>query len=119
MLWHSKKRPIPDSVLAEWKRRVKSRESSGEILPNWRKALILAALIAAHENPIRRTSEHGAKLMRQRMAKATHNAQRAKGIKPGQAGRDAMKRNAAERKRKQAGETASELRTSSANMDGI
>ena len=65
------------------------------------------------------TSEHGARLRRQRAAKAAHKAIRAKGQKPCQAAQEARKRKIAEKKAREAGQTQVELRCGSANTDGI
>jgi len=58
-------------------------------------------------------------MMRQRMAKATHKAIRAKGMKPCQAANEANKRKNLERKALKAGQTQTELRTGLSNMEGI
>lgn len=88
-------------------------------IPHWYSSLLLASAQRLTLYPYYRTSEHGARMMRQRMAKAAHKAQRDKGIVPGQAGRDALKRKHAEKKALAAGQTRTELRTGSSNLDGI
>lgn len=61
------------------------------------------------------TSEHGAKLRRQRAAKAAHAAIRASGRRPAQEATEAVKRKRAAAKAKERGD----LPIGSANTDGI
>lgn len=88
-------------------------------MPRYYRALLYGnarfMVLRAHE----RDSAWGARLMRCRMAKACHKAQRDKGIKPGQAGREAMKRKRAEKQIIDKGLSKQELRCGSSNLDGI
>ena len=120
MLWRTNKNPAPFSD--------ETRRKYAEILarhahkfpngfPHWYSALILACARKCTLYPF--NSDDGARLRRQRAAKATHAAIRAKGIVLCSQATEARLRKAQERKAREAGLTQAELRGGSANTDGI
>lgn len=102
MLWRSPKKPLTrsqqiayaknlDRLLKRWRQR-------GEQITSFRYACLCANARCLALHPERFSSAHGARLMRQREAKAAHKAIRMSGRIPAQEGRAQIERNRAARK---------------------
>jgi len=123
MLWRSAKKPLtlPQEVayrqhLSRLLRRWRQR---GRVVSPDRYARLCANARCLALHPERLSSEHGWRMRRQRAAKACHEAQRAKGVTPGEAGREAIKRKRDDERKRAAGYTQAELRSGSANTEGV
>lgn len=124
MLWRSVKKPLTTLL-----QQTAYHQHLSRLLERWRPqgitprryALLCANARCLALHPERCTSEHGARLMRQRMAKAAHRIIRAQGRVLGAEGRKVANENARARKaqRQRDDRLGRWGRVGQANVDGI